>query len=303
MSLGILDLGGAFTSPPVALGGVGGSGTLDVFGQGTDNAFYHKAWNGSAWVPSSPNQWDAVNGQGLGRLNGRPAVVSPSANRIDVFGQGTDGAVYHKANLGSGWPAGWDFVGGVFNGPPTVVLRGSTFEIFGRGTDGNYYRQSWSGSGGFSNSWEGPLFPGDALISEPTVVSNGSSMDLFGQNAAGRYEVRTWTPSGWSLNVYLLPGVYIGPPVAAWQGGHPGLLDVVGQGTNTYYYHVQRVNGVWSGLDGASGGAGFGAGTLLPISSGTQLWVEGTDHNYYVNTITGSSWSGFSGGGGSGMMH
>lgn len=38
-----------------------GSNRLDIFGLGTDNSMYHKAWTGSAWWPSSTN-WEALCG-------------------------------------------------------------------------------------------------------------------------------------------------------------------------------------------------------------------------------------------------
>ncbi len=33
----------------------------DIFGLGTDNSMYHKAWNGSAWLPSMTG-WEALGG-------------------------------------------------------------------------------------------------------------------------------------------------------------------------------------------------------------------------------------------------
>ncbi|GCF11255.1 hypothetical protein [Dictyobacter arantiisoli] len=34
---------------------------LDIFGLGTDNAMYHKAWNGSRWFPSLTG-WENLGG-------------------------------------------------------------------------------------------------------------------------------------------------------------------------------------------------------------------------------------------------
>lgn len=86
---------------------------LDIFGVGTDNAMYHKAWTGSAWYPSVSG-WENLGGV----FNSPPRVVSWSPNRLDIFGLGTDNAMYHKAWSGSSWypsASGWENLGGVFN--------------------------------------------------------------------------------------------------------------------------------------------------------------------------------------------
>ena len=56
-----------------------------------------------------------TGGQGfpcpLRTLTGVPCPVSWAANRLDVFGKGTDDALYHKAFSGS-W-GGWEDLGGI----------------------------------------------------------------------------------------------------------------------------------------------------------------------------------------------
>ncbi|HEV7885174.1 MAG TPA: hypothetical protein VGO81_16495 [Solirubrobacteraceae bacterium] len=49
-------LGGTFHSSPVVESW--GANRLDVFGLGTDDGMYHKAWNGSNWSPS----WESLGG-------------------------------------------------------------------------------------------------------------------------------------------------------------------------------------------------------------------------------------------------
>ncbi len=61
-----------------------GANRLDIFGLGTDDQMYHKAWDGSEWLPSVTG-WEAVGGG----FNSPPAVVSWSANRLDIFGLGS----------------------------------------------------------------------------------------------------------------------------------------------------------------------------------------------------------------------
>jgi len=54
--------------------------------RGTDNAMWHKWWNG---------QWSAWESLG-GILTTAPDCVSWSTNRIDCFVVGTNNAVWHK---------------------------------------------------------------------------------------------------------------------------------------------------------------------------------------------------------------
>ena len=76
--------------------------------------------------------------------------VSWGANRLDIFGLGTEGGMYHKAWDGANWgPSqdGWDPLGGVFNSPPAVVSWSSNrLDVFGLGTDNQAYHLAWNGT-------------------------------------------------------------------------------------------------------------------------------------------------------------
>lgn len=286
------QLGGTFTSPPVAIAGATGTKSLHVFAQGTDSAFYYKVWTGTAWTP-----YVALNNAGAhNTFNGQPAVVSWGPNRIDVFGEGIDGAYYHNAFTGN-WQ-GWELVGGTFNGPPVAVSRGAgSLDLFGRGIDGGYYHKSydgysWSPSG--PTQWErvgsgGPY----TFISEPVVAASSDGLDVVGQGTDWNYYHLGFRGSAWST-VSSLGGSYafIGQPAVAWQSGD--LLDVVGQGSDGAYYWMHRANGQWAPLR-ALNGSGFGAGTLTPAPSAgaLDLFIDGTDHNAYLSTLSAgsSAWS------------
>ncbi len=306
------DLGGTFNSPPVTLANVGGAGRIDVFGQGTDNNFYHRAWNGSAWVPAAPN-WNAVSPLGTTRFVGQPAVVSMGGQRIDLFAQGINGAYFHTGS-DNVWPpqfsGGWHNVGGTFNGPPTVVTRGANkIEIFGRGIDANYYHRFWDGSAPNDTPafgpWEGPIFPqGGAyvFISEPVVIAASDRYVVFGQLNDNSYVAREWVNgSGW-LSIQTLIGNYVSPPAVAYQGTGTSTIDVIGQGTDGCYYHQQRLNNTWGPLIGLDG-CGFGKAALLPSSTSTGMFITGTNRGEYFRTITGTSWTAWGGGMGVGLIH
>src|SRR5438132_11528840 len=90
-----------------------GPNRLDIFGLGTNNGMYHKAWTGSQWAPS-PTNWEYLGGVFISP----PSAAAWGVNRLDIFGLGTDSQMYHKAWTGSQWapsPTGWEPLGGVFN--------------------------------------------------------------------------------------------------------------------------------------------------------------------------------------------
>src|SRR5262245_54521221 len=118
---------------------------LDLFGTGTDGAMWHKAWNGSAWLPSVLG-WERLGGT----FTSPPAVASWGQNRLDPSGTGTDGAMWHKAWNGSAWipsALGWERLGGTFTSPPTVTSWGQNrLDLFGLGTDGAMWHKWGNGS-------------------------------------------------------------------------------------------------------------------------------------------------------------
>ncbi len=76
-------------------------------------------------------------------------VTSWGNNRLDIFGLGMDGAMYHKAWDGGAWRPSlldWERLGGVFSSPPTAVAWGNNrLDIFGLGMDGAMYHKAWDG--------------------------------------------------------------------------------------------------------------------------------------------------------------
>jgi hypothetical protein len=108
--------------PPAAVSW--GANRLDIFVRGTDNAMYHKWWDGSHWGPS-PTGWENQGGV----LTGSPVPVSWSANRLDVFVEGSDGALYHKAWDGAHWApslTSYENLGGVLGASGAASAKGLT---------------------------------------------------------------------------------------------------------------------------------------------------------------------------------
>ncbi len=97
------SLGGIIESPPVAVSW--GPDRLDIFAIGTDQALWHRWWDGSNW-----GGWESLGGV----LTSTPSVVCWAPNRIDIFANGTDNALWHRWWDGSNW-GGWESLGGILN--------------------------------------------------------------------------------------------------------------------------------------------------------------------------------------------
>jgi hypothetical protein len=102
-----------------------GRDRLDVFVRGAGNNVFHKAWDGTSWLPGGFD-WDNLGG--VSTHDSEPALVSWGRDRLDVFVRGVGDRLFHKAWDGIGWlPGGfdWEDLGGVV-APPSQTEGGVT---------------------------------------------------------------------------------------------------------------------------------------------------------------------------------
>jgi hypothetical protein len=103
---------------------------------GSDGSIHTKHWDGKL------NEWVNLGGT----FKSTPAVASWDIGRIDVFGVGSDGAVYHKGFSGK-WDADWENLDGDITSAPTVVSWGlEKLDVFVVGKYNNVYQKSYEGS-------------------------------------------------------------------------------------------------------------------------------------------------------------
>ena len=118
--------------------------------------------------------------------------------RLDIFGLGTNNAMFHKSSNGAAWgpsQTGWDAIGGVFSSPPAAVSWGTDrLDVVGLGTDaGAPSTAAWEALGG-------------AFASELAVVSGGpGALDVFGLGTDNAVWHHSWAGGAWA------------PPAAAWE--------------------------------------------------------------------------------------
>ena len=137
--------------------------------------------------------WENL-GTPLGRqVTSTPSIASWNPNRLDVFVQGFDRALWHKWFEGGRW-SDWENLGGILTSSPAAISWGpNRIDVFGRGTD-NALWHKW-----FEGGWSGWESLGGILTSGPAVSSWGPNrLDVFVRGTDGAIYHKAWDGSRWS---------------------------------------------------------------------------------------------------------
>ena len=262
------SLGGTLTSKAAATSW--GSSRLDVFVRGTDDATYHRVWNGTAWTA-----WESLGG----RATSGPAAAAWAPNRIDMFVRGTDNQLYHRWWYGTGWSA-WEALGGTLTSAPAVASWGvGRLDVFVRGTDYHLYRRSFDGTRWLP--WEDL---GGILTSDPAAVSWAANrIDVFVRGTDDALYHRSWAGTSWSAWESLGGLLTTGPAVTSGASGH---LDVFAAGNDHALYQRgfnssgwgawQRLGGYWTIDPG---------GVCPPSSPSADVFERGSDGSLWDTAI------------------
>jgi hypothetical protein len=106
---------------------------LDAFARGTDNALWHRAWNGTIWLP-----WESLGGA----IISAPDASSCSAGSADVFVVGGDGAIWRRSYNGTTTGTWTSLHGSFASGPSAVCQPGTTkIDLFERAADSSLWTQ------------------------------------------------------------------------------------------------------------------------------------------------------------------
>jgi hypothetical protein len=139
-------------------------GQLDVVYRGTDDAFWYLAFAGGSWQPPRP-----LGGQ----FTSDPSITPVARNGrtyLEVFGRGTDNALWHGGVEPSG-PTAFVKRGGSLAGAPDAASSGDQrMEIVIRASDNSAmllrFDRGWS-------DWQ-PL--GGRMISDPAITRYGTTV-------------------------------------------------------------------------------------------------------------------------------
>jgi peptidoglycan hydrolase-like protein with peptidoglycan-binding domain len=257
------SLGGVITSDPAVSSWA--SNRLDCFVRGTDNAMWHKWWNGSSW-----SGWENLGGV----LTSEPAAVSWGPNRIDTFVRGTDNAMYHKWWNGSSW-SGWENLGGVLTSGPAVSSWGpNRLDCFVRGTNNAMWHKWWNGS-----SWSGWENLGGILTSSPEAVSWGPNrIDTFVRGTDNAMYHKWWNGSSWSGWENLGGVLTSAPGASSWASNR---IDTFVRGTDNAMYHKWWNGSSWSGWENLGGILTSGPAAVSWGPNRIDTFVRGTDNAMY----------------------
>ncbi len=158
-----------------------------------------------------------------------PAVVSWGAGRIDLFGRGVDGAIYHAY-----WDGSWhsfESLGGNFIYAPAASSWGpGRLDVFAIGTDGALYHNYWDGAW---HGWGERL--GGVFTSAPAAVSSmPNHIDVVGRGSDNAIWHTYWDGSWHGFD--SLGGSFVSAPtISSWGVG--GRLDVFAVGTDSGLWH------------------------------------------------------------------
>jgi Repeat of unknown function (DUF346) len=240
-------------------------------------------------LPSeSWSDWEQL---GANPILSNPAAVSWGPNRIDVFVQGTDNALYTKTWDGTRWSDYSGLGGAIASGPTACSWAPGRLDVFAQGADGTlqhiWYEGSWS-------DWE--QLGANLILSNPAAVSWGPNrIDVFVQGTDNAVYTKTWDGTRWSDYSGLGGTIASGPTACSWA---PGRLDVFARGADGTLQHIWY-EGSWSDWEQ------LGANPILSnpaaVSWGPNridVFVQGTDNAVYTKTWDGTRWSDYSGLGG-----
>jgi hypothetical protein len=276
------------------------SGTFDAVAVavavgGGASQLYHRAWNGTAWVPQSG--WESISPRTVRET--APAIVADGPNALDVFA--TDGtSVYHytySTVSGGAWseeqlPA---LPNGIAGSPAAVSWSSARIDVFAVGTDGNLYHLSWS-AGTWSPQWEEMTAQ---IIGSPAVASWGPNrLDVFVIGSVdGALYHKAWTGSAWSpasVGIWdRLDGTFTGNPAAV--SSQSGSVDAfaVRQSDSTLFHWSydgttfapaggERVGG---SIHGSPAVSSWGPGRVDVVVTGAA------DPAAYHKALNGGTWS------------
>lgn len=264
-------LSGTLASGPEAASW--GPNRLDAFMRGTDNALWHRYWDGNGW------QWERLGGV----ISAEPgavstAAVTPNTGRIDVFVRGQEMALWHRVFDGSGWGP-WEYLGGVLgSGPAVSSSNPGQLDVFVRGSDGALWHRAYG-----SNGWAQWLpVGGKAIFTEkPAAVSAGGHTDVFvrGTDQALWHCSFDGTSCG---NWQTLGGPILnGPGASTWGSAR---LDVFVRGSDSHLWHRWFDGSAWSQWSNEIGVGAIltsGPSAVSPSAGRLDLFIRGTDYQLW----------------------
>ena len=179
-----------------------------------------------------------------------PAVTAQNATSLDLFVNGTDGALYHKYWTGTTWTASTSLGGNLTSDPAATSRAPGYLDVFMRGTDGALWSRNTTNNGTTWNAWYsigGLILPGTG----PSVCALGpNSLYVFVQGTDHILYYTQWDGTTWSGWKSLGAGLTSSPGVTSQANGK---IDVFVRGTDNAIWYREYSGTSWSGWMGLGG--------------------------------------------------
>jgi hypothetical protein len=253
------------------------AGVLEAYLRGPDGAV-------TLQVQQDGRAWSTQRDLG-GRIASKPAVISRSATRTDLFARGTDGQLWQRYRAGAGWSPWIPLGGGLASAPAVTSSAPGRLDVFVRGTDGQLYTRWHAGAG-----WSPWARLHGGLASAPSATSTAPGrLDVVVRGTDGQAYRRTAVAGSWGPWTRLGGVLSSEPGVAADRGG---TLHVLVRGTDGLMYHgTVPPGGAWSGWARVAGALRSGPGV---VADGAGLAVAARDAGGRLLTRTWSAARGWS---------
>jgi Repeat of unknown function (DUF346) len=228
---------------------------------------------------------------------GAPAVSSQHGEGLDLFVQGTNGALLWKHRDGTTWSS-WESLGGVLTSVPAATSPApGVIEVFARGTTGGLYEISTTNGGSSWSAWsriggQGQLLTNTGPSARSWVSGSTIYTEVFitGTNTRCYYIAQAGNApyGGWQN----LGGGLTSSPAAASPAS--GAIDVFARGTTGALYENSYYSGSWHGWISLGGGIApsTGPGVCSWGPGRLDVFVQGTTGALYHKWYTGT-WSGW----------
>ena len=231
------------------------------------------------------SSWESLSGQ----LTASPAAVSSSNGRIDVFGRGSDNALWHKWYDSAGWWA-WESLSGQLapTTGPAVSAWSSTgrLDVFVIGSDQALWHRSYA-----NNVWSTWESLGGQLTASPAAVSWAyGRIDVFGRGSDNALWQRSYQNGAWSdwepLSGQLAPND--GPAVSSQREGQ---LHVFAVGSDNALWQRSYENGAWGAWESLSGQLTASPGAVSWADGRIDVFGRGSDNALWQRSYENGTWS------------
>ncbi|MEA2993062.1 MAG: hypothetical protein QOD40_1982 [Alphaproteobacteria bacterium] len=211
------------------------------------------------------------------------AVTVNSDGRLEVFGLGTNQALWHiwqQVPHAGPWSS-WASLGGVLTGEPAAIDNSDgRLEVFARGTDDALWHM-WQ-QAPHAGPWSGWASLGGLITSDPAVACNTDGrLEVFARgtdNALWHIWQQAPHAGPWSGWASLGGGITSDPAVAV---NSDGRLEVFVRGTDNALWHIWQQAphaGPWSNWASLGGSITSDPAVFINSDGRLEIFARGTDN-------------------------